>query len=127
MTTVAMAQADFPSRLTPAFKRTYGEYINLERGYEVSAPWQTGLTQAGTIGSFFGILLCGTLVERFGYKKTTLIGLVLMIAAVFLTFFAPSPAVLLVGQLACGVPWGFFVSRTIEVKGKFADLVLYCS
>ena len=34
-----------------------------------------------------------------------------MIAAVFLTFFANGPAVLLVGELACGVPWGFFVSR----------------
>lgn len=111
--------------MPPAFKRTYGEYIDAERGYEVAAPWQTGLTQAGTIGAFFGILLCGTLVERCGYKKTTLIGLVLMIAAVFLTFFAPSPAVLLVGQLACGVPWGFFVSANFELKNESADLIWY--
>ena len=34
--------------------------------------------------------------------------LFLMIGVIFIVFFAPSLAVLFVGELACGIPWGFY-------------------
>ena len=93
----------------PAFRKQFGYYVDEASGYQLAASWQTGITQASTVGAFVGILICGQIVEPLGYRRTTLIGLVLMIGAVFLTFFSETLPVLLVGEFCCGVPWGFFM------------------
>ena len=90
-----------------AFRRQFGTYISKSAGYQLSAAWQSGLSNATTCGAFFGILICGQIVEYWGYKRTTMLALVVMIAAIFLPFFASTLPVLLVGEIACGIPWGF--------------------
>ena len=80
-------------------------------GYQVSAPWQTGTSQAATCGAFFGVLFCGWVTDKVGYKRTIIGALVVMIGAIFMPFFAESLPVLLVGEFLCGLPWGMFVSR----------------
>ena len=93
----------------PAFREHYGRYVDEASGYQLVPGWQTAISQASVVGAFVGILICGQIVEPLGYRKTTLLGLVLMIGAIFATFFAETVAVLLVGQFLCGVPWGFFM------------------
>ena len=93
----------------PAFRKHFGRYVDEKSGYQLDPAWQTGISQAPVVGSFVGILICGQMIEPLGYRKTTLIGLAIMMAAVFGTFFAETVEVLLVGQFLCGVPWGFFM------------------
>lgn len=93
----------------PAFRQHFGHFVDEEHGYQLDPAWQTGVQQASTVGAFVGILICGQIVEPLGYRRTTLIGLVGMMAAIFLTFFAETLPVLMVGEFLCGVPWGFFM------------------
>lgn len=90
----------------------------------MTAAWQTGTTQASTIGAFFGVLICGWATNRFGYRKTLLAGLFGMIAAIFIPFFAESLPVLLIGELACGVPWGLFTVIAPSYASEIAPLPL---
>lgn len=41
----------------PSFQKKYGEYYGEELGWQVSAPWQTGLNMASTVGCIFGMRL----------------------------------------------------------------------
>lgn len=41
----------------PTFREKYGQYVDEKNGYQVSAPWQTGLNMASTVGCIFGELL----------------------------------------------------------------------
>lgn len=38
----------------PTFRRKYGQDYGGEIGWQVSAPWQTGLSKASTVGCIFG-------------------------------------------------------------------------
>ena len=40
----------------PTFQQKYGRYYGEEIGWQVSAPWQTGLSMASTVGCIFGEL-----------------------------------------------------------------------
>lgn len=83
----------------PAFRKTFGKYVNEKSGYQIPANWQTANGQAGTIGSFFSIILCGQIVNRIGYRYTSMIGLTLMLGTVFIPMFAPTLPVFFVGEL----------------------------
>jgi SP family general alpha glucoside:H+ symporter-like MFS transporter len=50
----------------------------------------------------------GYFASKFGYRYVMIISLVLMTAFIFIVFFADTAAVLLVGQILCGVAWGVF-------------------
>jgi SP family general alpha glucoside:H+ symporter-like MFS transporter len=93
----------------PAFRKHFGRCVDEKSGYQLVPAWQTGISQASVVGSFVGILICGQIVEPLGYRKTTLLGLLLMVAAIFATFFAETVGILLLGQFLCGIPWGFFM------------------
>lgn len=91
----------------PAFQKRYGEPAGHGR-YEIPAPWQSGLAASSNIGMLSGLITSGYLCERFGFKKTMIGGMVLIICLIFITFFAPGVEVLLVGQLLFGVALGMF-------------------
>ncbi|KAL8369478.1 hypothetical protein RB595_000004 [Gaeumannomyces hyphopodioides] len=91
----------------PAFQRKFGE-LQPNGSYELTAAWQSGLANGSYIGQIFGLWVAGHLADRFGYRRTMLLGLTLIAAFIFIPFFAPNIIVLLVGQIAMGVPLGFF-------------------
>ena len=95
----------------PAFARRYGKPV-AGGGYEIPAPWQAGLSNGATIGSLIGLYLNGHVSEGFGFKKTMIASLALMIGTIFIPFFAPSVEVLLIGQIFQGIPWGIFQTLT---------------
>lgn len=90
----------------PPFQKKYGQPFG--SGYQLSSRWQAGLANSSTVGLLIGLVLVGSLVDRFGHKRISLFGYLLMTGLIFITFFAPKIEVLLVGELLCGIPWGFF-------------------
>lgn len=85
----------------PAFQKAYGQLVKPD-SYQISAPWQAGLSNGSAVGQLFGLLIAGYISERFGFRKTIVAGLTIVIAFIFITFFAPSLAVLEVGQILFG-------------------------
>ena len=90
----------------PSFQRKYGNFVGVSdetpSGYQLTAAWQAGIGQSAGVGTFFGTLLNGYLVAKFGAKKTLLGALVAMSCFLLIPFFAPSKQVLIVGQVLNG-------------------------
>jgi SP family general alpha glucoside:H+ symporter-like MFS transporter len=59
-------------------------------GYQLTAAWQAGTSQAPGVGSFFGTILNGYLVSRYGQRRVVIWSLVVLIGGIFLPFFAPN-------------------------------------
>jgi len=93
----------------PTFAAKYGTYYP-GVGNQLSAAWQAGLGNASGVGAFFGVLLNGYLVEKFGQKRVLLSSLIVLSAFIFMTFFAPNITILAVGEFLCGLPWGVFAT-----------------
>lgn len=87
----------------PAFQKAYGEAVRgKSNSYQVTAPWQSGLSNGSTVGMLCGLLAAGYVSERFGFRTTMIAGLAVIIGMIFITFFAPSLVVLEVGQILFG-------------------------
>jgi MFS transporter, SP family, general alpha glucoside:H+ symporter len=94
----------------PSFQRKYGHNYGGDIGYQVSGPWQSGLQNAGTVGSFIGAFMNGYFSSRFGYRWTMITALFCMNAFIFIVFFTPNLPGLLVGEILCGLTWGVFAT-----------------
>jgi MFS transporter, SP family, general alpha glucoside:H+ symporter len=74
----------------PWFIKEYGVLIDEtdpSKGKAIETKWQSALFQAGQCGAFVGVLIAGPITNRLGYKWTTMLGLVLMNATIFISFF----------------------------------------
>lgn len=76
------------------------------------------------IGGFFGVLLNGILVDRFGQKRVLLGSLAALGAFIFITFFAPNIGVLAAGELLCGLPWGIFATSAPTYASEVLPMCL---
>ncbi|GAC71985.1 predicted transporter [Moesziomyces antarcticus T-34] len=97
----------------PTFTARFGTCTTAADGSqdcEISAPWQQGLTNGAWIGGIIGLQLAGSVAERIGHLRLMMVSVVLMLAFVFIPFFATSLPVFLVGQIFMGIPWGGFQS-----------------
>lgn len=96
----------------PQFNKKYG--TQLENGtYQVSAPWQSGLSNGANVGEIIGLFINGFVSERFGYRYTVMTCLVLIIGFTAIFFTAPTVVELEVAEILCGIPWGVFQTLTI--------------
>ncbi|KAF2123439.1 maltose permease MAL61 [Dothidotthia symphoricarpi CBS 119687] len=107
-----------------AFKEKYGVIVEGSAGKAIPTKWQSALFQAGQCGAFVGVFLAGPITNRLGYRWTTLLALVLMNATIFISFFADSLEVLVVGQAFEGVPWGLFIANSPAYASEVVPLVL---
>ncbi|KAK4949951.1 hypothetical protein LTR10_011793 [Elasticomyces elasticus] len=107
----------------PEFQKKYGAK-QPDGKYVVSAPWQTGLSNGALIGEILGLLACGILAERMGYRFTIGLALVLVICFIFITFFAVNIQMLLVGEILCGLPWGVFQTITTAYAAEVTPTAL---
>ena len=55
----------------------------------------------------------GWACDKFGYRKTIGMSLILIMAFVSIPFSAKSIEVLLVGEFLCGLPWGVVSSMNV--------------
>jgi len=58
--------------------------------YAIETKWQSSLFQAGQCGAFVGVFMAGPITNILGYRLTTLLGLILMNATIFISFFVSS-------------------------------------
>ncbi|KAM3551129.1 hypothetical protein ARSEF4850_008026 [Beauveria asiatica] len=94
----------------PAFAKKFGEPA--ADGYELTAAWQSGLSNAALCGQILGLFAAGVVADRFGYRKTLIAALFLCVCFIFVIFFAESLPQLLAGELLVGFPWGVFQTLT---------------
>ncbi|CAN6642482.1 general alpha-glucoside permease [Trichomonascus vanleenenianus] len=106
----------------PEFQKRYGEPFG--DGYQVPAAWQTALSMMGSVGAIFGIFISGFCADRFGYRKVLSASLVFTMGIIFIYFFAPSRAVLLVGALLFGFPIGAFSTLAPTYASEVCPVVL---
>ncbi|WRT65342.1 uncharacterized protein IL334_002285 [Kwoniella shivajii] len=107
----------------PQFAQKYG--IQLPNGkYTITAPWQAGLSNGAQVGEIIGLCINGWSSERFGYKKTMIAALSMMIVAIFIPFFAKNIETLLVGEILQGIPWGVFQTLTTAYAAEISPVAL---
>jgi SP family general alpha glucoside:H+ symporter-like MFS transporter len=109
--------------------------------YAIETKWQSSLFQSGQCGAFVGVFLAGPITNILGYHwTTTLLGLVLMNATIFISFFvsifkatesttkltkqsqANSLEVLVIGQAFEGIPWNFFIANAPAYASEVVPL-----
>ncbi|RMZ91507.1 hypothetical protein DV736_g1248, partial [Chaetothyriales sp. CBS 134916] len=108
----------------PPFKNRYGTASDPDGGKLITAPWQSGINNGVQVGSIIGLYVGGIISERIGYKKTMFGSLVLMIAFIFLPFFAQNIQTILAGSILCGMPWGVFQTLTVSYASDVTPIVL---
>jgi sugar porter (SP) family MFS transporter len=106
----------------PSFQRKYG--IPFQGGYIIPAAWQTAFAMSSPVGRVVGGGIQGVVAEMFGRKRTLIGCLVLLTGFIFLTFFAQSNAVLMVGEMLCGIIWGILSSLAPVYASEICPLRL---
>lgn len=96
----------------------------VDGSYNLSAPWKSALSNASNIGEILGLFVTGILQDRYGYKKTIIGALVLSVIFLFMNFFATNLAVLMAGELLCGIPWGVFQTITTAYASEIMPVAL---
>ena len=74
-----------------AFQRAFGVPVGIN--WVIPTRWQSALFQAGQCGAFVGVFLAGPITNRLGYRWTTILGLFLMNATIFVSFFVSTTTV----------------------------------
>lgn len=105
------------------FNRKYGDLL-ADGTYQVSAPWQSGLSNGANCGELIGLLLNGFVSERFGYRYTVIGCLALVAAFVTIFFTAQNTVHLLVAEILCGIPWGVFQTLTVTYASEVCPVAL---
>lgn len=111
----------------PAFVKRYGDCVLKDDGVEscqISAPWQSGLSNGSQIGSLIGLQLVGWLSDRWGYRKTMMGSLFLMAVFTLIPFLAENLVTLLMGQLLQGIPWGIFQAIAVSYAADVCPVSL---
>lgn len=86
----------------PSYARRFGELDAATDTYQIPARWQSAMSSGPQAGSIVGAMLNGYIISRFGYRPAFMIGVVLMAAFVFVSFFGFSVELQAVGQILCG-------------------------
>ncbi|EFX04092.1 maltose permease [Grosmannia clavigera kw1407] len=107
-----------------AFQKNFGVPVKGTSDYSIPTRWQSALFQSGQCGAFVGVFMAGPITNRLGYRWTTILALVLMNATIFISFFADSLTVLVIGQAFEGVPWGLFIANSPAYASEIVPLVL---
>lgn len=107
----------------PQFKKKYGQQLS-DGTYEISAPWQAGLSNGVVVGEIIGLQINGFVSEKYGYRFTVMACLTLIAAFTAIFFTAQSVVHLLVAEILCGIPWGVFQTLTITYASEVCPVAL---
>lgn len=86
----------------PSFARRFGTLDEATDTYQIAASWQSAMSSGPQAGSVVGAVLNGYVISRFGYRIAFMIGVVLMAAFVFVSFFGFTVELQAAGQILCG-------------------------
>ncbi|KAL4871826.1 hypothetical protein BDV12DRAFT_163178 [Aspergillus spectabilis] len=105
------------------FNRKYGEPSS-DGSYQVPARWQAGLSNGAYVGEIIGLLINGWASEKFGYRYTVMICLVLITAWTAIFFTAPNVQALLAAEILAGIPWGVFQTLCVTYASEVCPVAL---
>lgn len=108
----------------PSFKKQYGIYYPDLDEWLIPASWQVGLGNAASCGAIIGLIINGIVTERYGHRLVTMVGLVTITGLIFIVFFAKSIAVLCVGEVLLGIPFGIFAIMGSAYSSEVCPLAL---
>jgi MFS transporter, SP family, general alpha glucoside:H+ symporter len=108
----------------PEFQKKYGILQPDGKSYQLTAAWQSGLSNGAQVGEILGLFINGIVSERYGYRKTMAVSLVAMIAFIFIPFFSQNLQTLLVGEILQGLPWGVFQTLTTAYASEVCPVAL---
>lgn len=107
----------------PAFQERYGE-LQVDGSYQVPANLQSAVSNGVNAGEIVGLLLNGLVADWFGYRWVMIGCLILMVAFIFLQFFATSIYMYLGAEILLGIPWGVFQTLTTTYAAEVCPNVL---
>ena len=107
----------------PQFQERFGA-LQPDGSHVISAPWRSGLSNGISVGEIIGLQLTGIMQDRFGYRKTMLAALIWVTAMIFVVFFAQNIAMLLAGEILCGISWGVFQTLTTAYASEVCPVAL---
>ena len=84
----------------PSYARQFGELSGSK--YQIPAKWQSAMGSGPQAGAIIGAMANGIIIQRFGYRPAFLLGLILMGAFVFVSFFGMIVEAQAAGQILCG-------------------------
>ncbi|QIW98069.1 hypothetical protein AMS68_003587 [Peltaster fructicola] len=105
------------------FNEQFGTVMS-DKGPQVSAAWQAGLSNGANVGEIIGLFINGFVSERFGYRYTVMACLVLIAAFTAIFFTAQNVQTLLAAEILCGIPWGVFQTLTISYASEVCPVAL---
>ncbi|KAH7161236.1 general substrate transporter [Dactylonectria macrodidyma] len=108
----------------PSFREKYGEYLDKENGFQISAEWQQKFNCLGALANIIGAMLNGWATAKWGHRKVLMFSLFWLTAFIFIVFFAPSIEVMLVGQFLCNIPWGVFATTGPAYAAEVTPLAI---
>ncbi|PPQ97263.1 hypothetical protein CVT26_000655 [Gymnopilus dilepis] len=107
-----------------AFPNRFGVYDPGTNGHVNVTKWQSVLQMSGQLGALIGVFLAGPITSRIGYRLATLLGLMLLNAMIFISYFANSLLVFFAGQLLEGIPWGISIANAPAYCSEIVPLRL---
>ena len=108
----------------PAFRKKYGTDHGGTAGWQLSSPWQAGISDIQAVGNIIGALANGYFTDKYGHRKVMMFNLIFMTGTVFITFFAPNVQTILVGAFFCSIPWGVFATQGPAYAAEVCPLAL---
>lgn len=108
----------------PRFREKYGEWLDEESGYQISADWQTKIQCLGAFANIVGALMNGWATAKWGHRKVLIGALFWLSAFIFVVFFAPNIEIMLLGQTLCNVPWGVFATTGPAYAAEVTPLAI---
>ena len=57
--------------------------------YQITAPWETGLSNGAVVGEILGLMITGIIAERWGYRFTIGLALCLVVCWTFVSRISP--------------------------------------
>lgn len=108
----------------PSFQKKFGEPVKNGTSYQVTAPWQSGLSNGARVGEIIGLFINGLLAEMFGMKRTMIVTLAVLCGFIFISFFAQNIQTLLVAEIFMGIPWGVFQTLTTTYAAEVCPVAL---
>ncbi|KAH7126333.1 general substrate transporter [Dactylonectria estremocensis] len=108
----------------PSFRERYGEYLDKENGFQISADWQQKFNCLGALANIIGAMMNGWATAKWGHRKVLMFSLFWLTAFIFIVFFAPSIEVMLVGQFFCNIPWGVFATTGPAYAAEVTPLAI---
>ncbi|KAL5611173.1 hypothetical protein FOBRF1_007290 [Fusarium oxysporum] len=106
------------------FADKFGDFNPKTGKKEISAPWQSGLSNSALVGELCGLVINFFATDRFGCRLTYCFFMLWLAGAIFISVFAPSLPVLAFGEAMSGISWGVFQTLTTAYACEIVPTVL---